>query len=409
MTSILSTLTDEQRAAVEAEDQTVVVSAPPGSGKTRVLAARALWLISQGIRAERILCLTFTRAACEEIRHRIGHAGVDVSTYHGLAARHVVREGERVATEIEADQAIRGIYDGPSRLPARGRPPITVLRRLITAHEAGSGEASRTIHTVIRRLDAAGLVPTWDLLPRLVVLLDRIIGRYDHVLVDEAQDLTRRELEVDLAGEYVFRVGDPRQAIMGWRGALEPTDLSVGLVVPTHRLTQTFRFGGAIAEVANRVAARFGGGAITGAPDVDSSFQVFDTAEDLLHLASSTFPAETAILCRNHVQCAAVERALGGLGVHVRRDPTVVLDEAADHIAAVQRSGRVVISTIHGFKGKEADHVIVLADDPQHGRPWPRDDADEARVAYVACTRARKTLSLDVRFASWIEKGAADA
>lgn len=62
--SFLSNLSAEQLDAVVAQEQHLRVIAGPGSGKTRVVAARVGWLLQQGASARSILAITFTRKVC---------------------------------------------------------------------------------------------------------------------------------------------------------------------------------------------------------------------------------------------------------------------------------------------------------------------------------------------------------
>ena len=64
--------TEGQRAAIEARNGSVLVSAAAGSGKTAVLVERVLSLLREGGRIDRMLIVTFTRAAAGEMRERIG-------------------------------------------------------------------------------------------------------------------------------------------------------------------------------------------------------------------------------------------------------------------------------------------------------------------------------------------------
>ena len=64
--------TQGQQAAIEARNDSVLVSAAAGSGKTAVLVERVLSLLREGKRIDRMLIVTFTRAAAGEMRERIG-------------------------------------------------------------------------------------------------------------------------------------------------------------------------------------------------------------------------------------------------------------------------------------------------------------------------------------------------
>ena len=63
--------TEEQRRAIEARGTNLLLSAAAGSGKTAVLVQRVLSLIEEGADVERMLVVTFTRAAAAEMRARL--------------------------------------------------------------------------------------------------------------------------------------------------------------------------------------------------------------------------------------------------------------------------------------------------------------------------------------------------
>ncbi|MFW6057063.1 MAG: UvrD-helicase domain-containing protein, partial [Chloroflexota bacterium] len=92
----LSDLNPAQREAVTHGDGPLLVVAGAGSGKTRTLAYRVAFLISQGVPPERILLLTFTRRAAEEMLKRASRAvtanpqvlrRVWGGTFHAFATR----------------------------------------------------------------------------------------------------------------------------------------------------------------------------------------------------------------------------------------------------------------------------------------------------------------------------------
>nr|MDQ2874742.1 UvrD-helicase domain-containing protein [Actinomycetota bacterium] len=66
----LAGLNDEQRAAAAHQGGPLLILAGAGTGKTRTLVARAAWLREQGVPASRILLLTFTRRAADDMLAR---------------------------------------------------------------------------------------------------------------------------------------------------------------------------------------------------------------------------------------------------------------------------------------------------------------------------------------------------
>jgi ATP-dependent exoDNAse (exonuclease V) beta subunit len=110
-------LSAAQQAAVTRSGQDACVVAGPGSGKTRVLVEHFAWLVEQGISPLRILAITFTEKAANEIKQRLvkrfehapdARVGIErayVSTIHGFCAR-LLRENA-VAAGIDPEFAVQ--------------------------------------------------------------------------------------------------------------------------------------------------------------------------------------------------------------------------------------------------------------------------------------------------------------
>ncbi len=223
----------------------LVVIAGPGSGKTRTLVARIVTLIGErGVRPEQILALTFTNRAAGEIRVRLraslpsvaGLGRLFVGTFHSLALALLREAGlpcEPVLDEAEARQAlalamrlagvagkVRDAAQAISLAKASGDPagalagsPHASAWAAYQAHLAASG--ARDYDDVLLELrralraDAALRVCTCE--------------RFPHVLVDEFQDVNAVQYDLVrlLAGDGggLMVIGDPDQAIYGFRGA----------------------------------------------------------------------------------------------------------------------------------------------------------------------------------------------
>ena len=110
------TLNPQQQDAVDHDKKPVLVLAGAGTGKTRVITQRVIKLLQAGVSPYRILAVTFTRKAANEMNHRIAEAGFSTSTgfnkralpwcgtFHSLAMRFLSLNGdENFAIMDEAD------------------------------------------------------------------------------------------------------------------------------------------------------------------------------------------------------------------------------------------------------------------------------------------------------------------
>ncbi|WP_300161441.1 UvrD-helicase domain-containing protein [Solidesulfovibrio sp.] len=260
-------LNPSQQAAVENGGRHVLVVAGPGTGKTHTLLAKIRALLAAGIPAGDILAVTFTRRAAEELRQRLaGGDGAQTAqnlpradTLHALALEAWTRAGGQEPVLLSEDAA--------RRLFAAANPELTgaklrsAWRDLSLARERL--QAPKDAATVGPGLYAARYArqkADWNLLDFTDLLeywLEKLSAGgerppYSHVLVDEVQDLTALQLAVvaALVGRErasLFAIGDPDQAIYGFRGATGAAraeltalwpDLAVATLAENYRSTQ---------------------------------------------------------------------------------------------------------------------------------------------------------------------------
>ncbi len=252
--------TDEQRAILDSRARRLVIIAGPGSGKTHVLTRRIARRIEEGVDADRILAVTFTQKAAEEMRSRLekllGKQATlpRVATFHGFCLMLLREEqtGARAPILHEFDQAAlvsRAIRmeeeEGePSGLrPDKVRSFICAAKEaLLAPEEIGSSffsqsvdvERFRRVYARYQRLlDSQGLLDVEDLLFRVGRRLERDDAwrttcrqRFHEIFVDEYQDLNAAQYRIlrslAPAGENepaLTVIGDPDQAIYGFRGS----------------------------------------------------------------------------------------------------------------------------------------------------------------------------------------------
>src|ERR1700719_2531679 len=96
---LLADLTPAQREAVTHMEGPLLILAGAGSGKTRVITRRVVYLIRQGVKSSNILAITFTNKADGEMRQRVESLLPDIrvwiSTFHSLGARLLRLHAER--------------------------------------------------------------------------------------------------------------------------------------------------------------------------------------------------------------------------------------------------------------------------------------------------------------------------
>src|ERR1700730_3103151 len=114
MDDLISDLTPAQLEAVTHIEGPLLVLAGAGSGKTRVITRRIAYLLEQGLRANRILAITFTNKAAGEMRQRVEAlvpgCRVWISTFHSLGARLLRQYANRLGLDANFT-----IYDQADR------------------------------------------------------------------------------------------------------------------------------------------------------------------------------------------------------------------------------------------------------------------------------------------------------
>ena len=232
----------EQRAAVQAPIGPVLVLAGPGAGKTFCLIERVRYLIEHHhARPERICAVTFTNKAAEEIGTRLhrelgpGSELVHRGTIHSLCCEILREHGESIGVPRGfgiADEATQEIV--LRRLGVRVYKRRLWLLNQFGRHRLLGTPLEPDVATLCTRylevLRSRRLVDFDDLVllvDRLFVALpevaEQIAARWDHLLVDEFQDLNAPQYRIvrRLAEPHhsIFAVGDDEQSIFSWTGA----------------------------------------------------------------------------------------------------------------------------------------------------------------------------------------------
>jgi DNA polymerase III epsilon subunit family exonuclease len=232
---------ESQRQAIEAEFGPVLVLAGPGAGKTYCLAERIRYLVEvKGADPGRICAFTFTNKAAGEIASRLAtHLGERAShvkggTIHAFCAELLRAHGDKV--EVKAGF---GIADEDYQRAALRRISVptrwqgNLLKRFAAARFRGEVLTHEDDEKFVRyerflakrnMLDYDTLVvKAAELMTEFPDVAESARAKWDHVLVDEFQDLNRKQYQVikSLAWGHrsLFGVGDDEQSIYSWAGA----------------------------------------------------------------------------------------------------------------------------------------------------------------------------------------------
>jgi len=465
------TPTPEQQAAIDAfaSGATVVIEAGAGTGKTSTLR-----LLAAARRQAKGLYVAYNKAIQVEAERSFPR-NVGARTAHSLAyrdfgapMRHRLNGPRVTSRQAAAILKAPGVALGddvelsPSAVASMAlrsvanfchSPDPTITAAHFARPEAPeatdfSGLAATVVGAARRAWadltsPAGRLKPSHDVYLKLWQLSAPVLA-YDFICFDEAQDADPAIADVaDRQEAQLVAVGDSAQAIYAWRGAtdfLERLDAAERVA-----LTQSWRFGPAIAEEANVwlgvLDARL---RLRGAPHRDSTLGTLGTLD-----------TPDAILCRSNAGCVGEVMAaqdegrrvalvgggedMVGLAEAARRlragepagHPELVafkdwpeVQDYAEHdpggsdlavairlidrhspeviIAAVrscvpEAEAELTISTAHRAKGREWNQVLVAGDfkepkpDPVTGEPGPIR-RDEAMLAYVTVTRAMTRL-----------------
>jgi DNA helicase-2/ATP-dependent DNA helicase PcrA len=483
---LLAGLNAAQRQAVVHQGPPLIVQAGPGTGKTRALTHRLAYLISRrGVDPEAILALTFTRQATAEMAERIrrlladlpGLARLTIKTFHALGqqilqdhgdpGRGVADEEQRRRLLREAARAHHLPFGQLERQITRWKQALTYPEDLTAPSPGlssggggGAGPAPHPEETLPylaafaayeSALSRANLWDYEDLIARPALLLARrpevreaYRTRFRHLLVDEYQDLNEAQYRLfrQLAGDgaEIMVIGDPDQAIYGFRGARPEyfrrfrEDWPEAQVC---RFDETYRLPAPILKAAAPLRRSWTAGGSEskrgeGDPETRITHQVGDQPVVLLTAATPGAEAraiaheieklvgglshygledaqvrhqapgekasfrDVAVLYRLHALGLELERGLTEAGIPCQQAKEGVgpdwdgLDLAAE---------RVKLLTLHAAKGLEFPYVFIAGCETglMPWEPGPDGAADleeERRLFYVGLTRASRQVFL---------------
>ncbi len=290
-------LNPPQRQAVNVLAGPLLVLAGAGTGKTRVVTMRIANLIKKGVRADRILGVTFTNKAATEMQYRLAEMlgrrrklRPQISTFHSHCVRVLRRHARHLGLPDRFAIYGRGDQEGVARnvlnevkSHASSLKPGDLINMIGNwkSHGVRPPEASKIAQSDAEHLGAAAfrryqlalkaagavdfddlLLLTEDLFTQFPDVRQAESGLFDHILIDEYQDTNQSQYRIvkELASPHrnLCVVGDDDQAIYAWRGAEVKHILRFKKDWPDAkvvRLEQNYRSTAEILDLANRLIA----------------------------------------------------------------------------------------------------------------------------------------------------------
>ena len=269
----LSKFNAEQKKAIISPRNNILCMAGAGSGKTTVLTKRIEFLTKfKGVKADKVLAITFTKKAKEEMQHRLQQLGlhdIQVETFNSFAEKQirnhsnllyskptkVITFKDKIAitrTIMQKNsihfESLKDQYFTRKQLRERSNDELFFLfirdifaildyfknkvEKITNFFELENNptkkRVAQAIFTIVTKLNdelkVKGLRDFSDQIIDCNTLFSHFkntIPNFEHVLVDEFQDINSPQLDMIklLHSPSLFAVGDPRQAIYGWRGS----------------------------------------------------------------------------------------------------------------------------------------------------------------------------------------------
>jgi len=463
LSSFLENYNQEQKKAIVSNKETILCIAGAGSGKTTVLTKRIEYLNKfRDASPDKILAITFTRKAREEMQKRLNALGAiaSVETFNSFCEKILKKNSKKI---YERQTKIAGyndkIFAMVSALESLGMTMEQAINKYFNQNQKKNKTAkelqniflndvfavldyfklkgfedfttdlkgkdydnAKMVHNIVKYLseyfEIQGLRTYADQMTDAITFLEQNkneIPKFSHILVDEYQDINLQQIKlIDLLKpKNLFCVGDPRQAIFGWRGS----DVNYILEfkkkygeVEMINLKKNYRSNKNIVEFMNKSIS------CMKMVDLESDFKEnndiylleFDNEEleykfILGSVMNLDVPREEIfVLARTNRQLIEISRLMNAKGIsHIQKTDNFNSD------LGVQK-GKITLSTIHSIKGLEAKAVFVVG---CNGFNFPcktsehpvmeivkmydyDKEEEERRLFYVAISRAKNKLYL---------------
>lgn len=239
---LLDPLNEEQRTAVVTAASAVAVIAGPGTGKTKTLVTRLLYLLKErGVSPSEITAVTFTKKASQEMKDRLNEAmgskrasrAMNIGTFHSICSEFLKNQGLdfKLADEMEAlelaEEAIKEC--GLKLTPKKFLGLVSLKKTEYNPQAESEADIDAAFNCYQRKLREQNILDFDDLLTETIRIMkenakDKKKHRgFSYLLVDEFQDVNPIQYELirewNRGGRELFVIGDPDQSIYGFRGS----------------------------------------------------------------------------------------------------------------------------------------------------------------------------------------------
>lgn len=330
-------LSEEQRKIVESPEKKIVVVSSAGSGKSRIILERTRWILRQGGDPEKMVVITFTVNAADELKMRLGadyKNGLFIGTIHGYANMLLNRWGVSTADAIDSED-----FDH--------------------------------FFTLIKQNPDA-------------------IKEIGFLALDEAQDSNFKQFDFIfkmLNPKNFIAVGDFRQSIYGFAGCDPNLLINLGKKsdVVTYDLRYNYRSKNEIVKYSNWIVSL-----MEEVPNIPTlSFQSGYGLVETIYgdqyidlILEDGYYKDWAILCRTNNRVYNIIRNLKDYNI-----PAITFRQAQNSLVDLEEkmnSNSVKVLTIHSAKGLQFPKVVVA------DQMWKTEE--DKRLMYTAATRAENEL-----------------
>jgi superfamily I DNA/RNA helicase len=450
----------EQKKAIISKKKEILCVAGAGSGKTTVLTKRVQFINKYDkVRGDEILAITFTRKAREEMQRRLGLLKVKarVETFNSFCEKILLKYGGKVygrkVRVISYQQKImifmqsldyigltaQEAIDKYFKLNQKKNKSFSQLQNIlmndcfsVLDYYKAQGKdvnvlngnklngdykmISEIVRFLQKQMEIQGLRTYSDQIMDAIGFFKKnpgLIPKFQHVLIDEYQDVNASQIEIiDLINpDNLFCVGDPRQAIFGWRGSDIEYILNFRKKYPDSQLIhliKNYRSSRHIVEFMNKTIEKME------LPDLDASYvgerslelKGFDSELEEYKFILETI-AESDLEYKEIFILARTNKKLEEIASLMKKTSIPFILKNDDN-PNVESSGEVTLATIHSIKGLEAEMVFVIGANginfPCKASEHPvmeeikmyeyDKEEEERRLFYVAVSRARNRLYL---------------